>query len=314
MNPQEIFEDWYETLRQYGGFPAKGTISGALVVLEHLKENYNLEIDAHTAQGGSQIKGASGTAVRQILARFGETRAFVSEGGRTNRGLRGDVHTMLNAIGAAKLETLSAHERNRVLEGFQRFLVDRIRDFHNRQRLNIIFDPSKSTRQIIQDLLTLASETGKKGPVAQYLVGAKLQLRFSGEEIGNESYSTADMQLDRPGDFLIGNTVFHVTVALMPGVYDKCQRNLTGGYRVYLLVPDEFLEGARQNAKAIAPGQIAVESIESFVAQNVEELSEFSDRKLPKQFSRLLEIYNQRVDATEIDKSMMIEIPRQLLH
>jgi hypothetical protein len=45
-------------------------------------------------------------------------------------------------------------------------------------------------------------QSGKDGPVAQYLVGAKLALRFPTEKIGNESYSTADVQLNRPGDFL----------------------------------------------------------------------------------------------------------------
>ena len=122
----------------------------------------------------------------------------------------------------------------------------------------------------------IARETGKVGPVAQHLVGAKLQLRFPTETISNESYSTADDQLGRPGDFFVGSTVFHVTVAPMPPVFDKCIKNLEDGYRVYLLVPERELSGARYNAENKAPGKIAVESIESFVGQNIEELSFFN--------------------------------------
>ena len=98
----------------------------------------------------------------------------------------------------------------------------------------------------------------------------------------------------------------------MPGVYEKCRRNIREGFRVYLLVPDRSLVGARQNAEAMLSGQIATESIESFVAHNVEELAVFSKNKLVEGLRRLLETYNRRVDAVENDKSMLIQIPRNL--
>jgi hypothetical protein len=306
-------EAWYAGLRRYsGGFPARGSISGALVVLERLKEDFDLSIDAHTATGGSQIRGASGEAVRSILASFGETRRFVSEGGRTNRGLRGDIANMLKALASAGLDTLVVNERNVILDDLQGFLVDRVREFHGRQRLKVAYDPSKSTRQAISDLLANAREVGKGGQVAQYLVGAKLQLRFPDDKIGNESYSTADEQLGRPGDFLVGDTAFHVTVAPMPSVYDRCKQNLNDGYRTFLLVPENSTVGARQNAEATAPGQIAVESIESFVGQNIEELSTFSKNRIPNGVRRLLETYNERVDTVEADKSVLVEVPPNL--
>jgi hypothetical protein len=316
MNGEEVtkrFEEWYKGLKLYRDhFPAKGTISGALVVLERLKEDFNLDIDAHTAKGGSQVSGASGESVKRLLARFGEQRPFVSEGGRTNRGLRGDIKGMLQAIDASGLAGASAGKRALLLEKLQQFLVERVKEFHNRQRLKFPYDPSKSMRQSVRDLLIAAKETGKDGPVAQYLVGAKLQLRFPEEVIENKSYSTADVQLSRVGDFLVGTTAFHVTVSPMPAVYEKCRKNVRDGLRAYLLVPDKFLEGARQNAELASAGKISVESIESFVGQNVEELSTFSSELLPKQIFQLLQVYNQRVDDVEIDKSMLIETPPQL--
>lgn len=99
----------------------------------------------------------------------------------------------------------------------------------------------------------------------------------------------------------------------MPALYKKCKRNIEEGYRVFILVPDRCLAGARQNAEITMPGKIAVESIESFVGQNLEELSTFSKDELIDEFRRMLEIYNLRVDAVEIDKSMLIEIPRNIL-
>ena len=54
-------DNWYAGLAKYsGGMPARGTLGGALAVAEALKTNFNLDLESHTAKGGSQIKGASG--------------------------------------------------------------------------------------------------------------------------------------------------------------------------------------------------------------------------------------------------------------
>jgi hypothetical protein len=309
------FEAWYQGLpTQKGGFPARGTVGAALVVLERLKEDFDLRLQAHRAPGGqAQISGVSGAAVARILKNFGEERPFLKEGGRTNRGGPGAIKAMLEHLRKAQLENLSAEDRNAVLERLQAFLVEKVREFHGRQRLKVTYDPSKTARQSVQDLLALASETGKAGAVAQHLVGAKLQLRYPEVAVENRSFSTADEQLGRAGDYLVGDTAFHVTVAPMPAVYEKCKANLAQGLRVFLLVPEKSVVGARQNADAIAPNRIAVESIESFVGQNLEELSEFSQEKLAQGFRRLLDTYNGRVNEVEIDKSLLIEIPANLL-
>lgn len=60
-------------------------------------------------------------------------------------------------------------------------------------------------------------------------------------------------------------------------------------------------------------GRISVRSIEDFVSQNLDELFALSDGDLISGFRRLLEVYNERVDRVETDKSLLIEIPRNLL-
>ena len=80
-----------------------GTLAGALVVLERLQESCDLDINAHTAAGGVQIKGTNGRAVSKLLARYGETKPFLAEGGRTNMGLRGDIKALLNQLAKTEL-------------------------------------------------------------------------------------------------------------------------------------------------------------------------------------------------------------------
>jgi hypothetical protein len=180
------------------------------------------------------------------------------------------------------------------------------------KKIRFPFDPKLSTWQVIRNLLEIAENEGKSGAVAQHLVGAKLQLRFPEVKVSNESASTSDKPTNRSGDFAIGNTVFHVTVSPMEGVYKKCQENLEDGLKPYLIVPDEILVGTRQYADRHCKGQIAVGSLESFISQNIEEISVFAADKLKHSLVSLVKIYNERVNAVEVDKSLMIELPSNL--
>ncbi len=307
--------DWFNGLKIYKqnhNLPARGTIAAALIITEKMKDDFNLDLDHYRAQGKSQFSGVSGSAVSKILAKYGETRQYTSEGGRTNRGAAREVGDLLETIKLLEIVRLPADKRNDAINEIQKFLVEKVGEYFKRRRIEFVFDPSKTAWKTIQDILKSASDTGKEGPVAQYLIGAKLQIRFPHIGIGNESYSTADDQLGRVGDFLLHDTAFHVTVAPMNAVYEKCKRNIDIGLKVYLLVPNRSLEGARQNVELTLPDKVAVESIESFVSQNLEELSEFSRADYISGLRRLLKTYNKRVDIAELDKSMMIEIPNNL--
>jgi hypothetical protein len=310
----QAFKEWFDSLKvvKANKGPANGTLAASLVVLDRLKAAYSLDLSEHVAPRGTQIRGASGGKVTEILKSFGELRPFSKEGGRTNRGGLSEVKSLLDALGKMELDRISIDERNETLHAFQSFIVDRIKDYHNRQKIKFSFDPKLTTWQMIAQLLETAKEEGKAGPVAQHLVGAKLQLRFPDVSIQNESAFTADQQTRRQGDFFLGNTVFHVTVAPMQGVFQKCQENLADGLKVYLLVPDSKLAGARQVAEEFAGKQIAVESLESFISQNLEEASVFTTDRLAAKLSALLQIYNLRVDDVETDKSLMIELPSNL--
>jgi hypothetical protein len=307
------FHQWYAGLTLYAGLPARGTLAGALVVLERLQESCDLNINAHTAAGGVQIKGTSGRAVSELLARYGEIKPFLAEGGRTNMGLRGDMKALLNQLAKTELEKLPLDERSVVLGEFQRFLAGKVQEYPTRPGLKVKYDPTANVTASVRGWLNVARRHGKEGPVAHHLIGAVLQLRFPELTIGMESVSTADQQLGRAGDFLVGNVVVHVTVAPMQPVFDKCKRNLQNGLRVYLLVPDARISGARMVAEMNQlEHPLNIRAIEAFVADNIDELSTFSTDQLAHGFLRLLDEYNRRVELAELDKSLMIEIPANL--
>jgi hypothetical protein len=177
------------------------------------------------------------------------------------------------------------------------------------KKLILSYDHKLSTWQNVFHFLEIARKEEKEGPFVHHMVASTLKLRFPETKINNDTY---DASKAKPCDFYIGDTAFHVTVAPMPAVYEKCRSNIQEGLRVYLLVPDRSLSGARQNSALLLEGRMAVESIESFVSQNIEEISAFSKEKLPDGFRKLIEEYNKRVNETEVDKSFMIEVPRNL--
>lgn len=313
---RKSFQSWYSSLRpmkRYGGRPPKGLIAAALVVLERLRLKCELSLDAHVAEGGAQIAGLNLTSLRRILERFGESRQFPSEGGRTNRGNNRPIQLLLESLSDAGFAALSESERLPFLDEFQEFLVKSLDAYYNLERVRFDFDHSDPPRNVIADIVAAAQERNQAGPVAQHLVGAKLAIRFPDLTVGNCPYSAADEQTGRSGDFHIGNTAFHVSVAPNMGHVERCARNIKDGLSAIVLVPDSKLAAARQLLETEGlESKVVAESLESFIGQNLSELAEFAPAKFAENLANLLAEYNRRVAEVETDESLMIELPATL--
>ena len=305
-----IAQNWWESFPQRSR--SRGNIAGGLVLLENLRHNLDFEIQAHKAPGSDQLKNATRANVQKILARFGEERVLLQEGGRTNRGLMKNLTSLLEALSSSSIGDISPQNIDAELINMQRFLVEKARERFNAEKLSFEYRKDMTSRELIGLILESARKRRKSGEVAEYLVGAKLALRFSRYEIRNSAASAADVQTEENGDFQINDCVFHVTMSPNTGHYDKCQRNLADGLRVFLLVPDSILAGARQNMQLATAGRASVEAIESFVSQNIEELSDFEGQKVPYNMRRLLETYNERIAKVETDLSIQVMIPHAM--
>lgn len=313
-----IFQEWYDSLRRrkngkLNSFPTQGALCVALVILEHLKENFNLDIDAHMAKSGTQITGLSAGVGQALLKRYGENRLFSSEWGRTSRGSKKYGESVLEFVSKLDMGKDSKENRNKILDNVQRKIAQIISEYLNQDHIKFEYDSRKSARQLIKEIMKVAKDSKKDAYVAQYLIGAKLQLRFPRENISNESLTTSDLQSGRKGDFLLGDTVFHITLNPTEALMKKCISNIRESYKVFLIVSDEAVDAARFMAeKNTILDLIAIESIESFVSQNLEELSKFERKEFVHKFVELISLYNQRVDETEKNKSVMIDIPENL--
>ena len=313
---------WYECKRANKGGMNTNVMTIGLMLTDHMAEAFPLTETHYLTKAGGQVKDLGGPRIRAILARHNEKRPFTSEGGRTSRGTiplaRELAHVLNSSSGAIVYRGSDARLQAKVRHLLQGWFVDRVRaDFFDRQRIAADeLDPSKPSRRAVAELLKAARQRGgyAAGAVAQHLVGAKLSLRFPELEITNESYSTADKQTERPGDFLVGDTAIHVTVSpgdkLMSG---RCKDNLVNSFRPLVLVPEDRVEAARQLAAIAEIGdRVAVSSVEEFVGTNIEEIAAFAAPEIRSGLRALLLRYNERVKAVEPDPSLQIEIPGNL--
>lgn len=310
---------WYESQRKSNGSMDTNTMTVGLILGDHLKRSFPL--DRATYFTGTQVRGLSGKRISQILAEHGDPRRFTAEGGRTSRGTLAKADDLAEIINEAALaagyKTLSQDEKASVIHALQGWFVAKIQeDYFGRQRVNAEINPNQpvsiSVSNILEEAISRGGHVG--GAVAQHLVGAKLALRFPDCEVGNDSYSTADQQTARPGDFSIGNTAFHVTMSPSERLLShRCKDNVAQGYRPVILVPENRVIAALQLAdNADMIGQVSVIAIETFVGLNVEEMAYFTSDGVRKGIRGLLEKYNERVAISEPDPSLRIEIPEML--
>lgn len=328
MTPKKIadlfLEDltaWYEGKTSARGEINTNVMAVGMVMIDHMAKAFPLAASTYTSAQQGQVKELGGRKVREILARYGETRVFRSEGGRTSRGslpLAQEFASLLNGSQAAEpYKNANTSDQELVRWCIQGWIVALLREqYFNRQRIAADLDHRRPMKFAVDALLQAARARGgtTAGAVAQHLVGAKLSLRFPDQSISNESYTTADQQTDRPGDFLVGDTAIHVTMS--PGenlISNRSKANLQAGFRPLILVPEDRAAVARQSVDiAHLGGRVAVVSIEDFVGTNVEEIATYTDQGIRTGLKDLLLRYNERVEHVESDPSLQIAIPGNL--
>ncbi|MEV6096216.1 DUF4928 family protein [Nocardia sp. NPDC051981] len=315
----DAIEPWYEGNRNAKGKVDSNVMCAGLYISDYLAAAFPLTPAVYKAD--TQVKGASGAKAKELLADHGETRKFTSEGGRTSRKtivLAEQLADTINSAGAAaEVNALGPSERHALAWILQEWFVDRVRDdYFGRQKISADIDPSWSIRTIVANLIAAGRERGGNtaGAIVQHLVGAKLQIRFPDEKINVESYTTADQQTGRAGDYQIGHTAIHVTMSPSSQVFQgRCKDNIHHGFRPRVLVPKDELRRAEIYAEdAGIANKVAIQSIEDFVGTNIEEVAGFRQDHVRAELRRLLELYNARIEKAESDHSLKVQIPENL--
>ncbi|KIQ62870.1 hypothetical protein TR51_28645 [Kitasatospora griseola] len=317
-------EPWYEGKRGKKGGVYANVMSTGLYMTEFLAAAFPLEEEFYAP--GSQLRNASGGKAKAILAEHGETRKYHSEGARTSRGTidhaRGLAAVINSAGTAAGLGAFDVAERVSLAFLLQQWFVERVReDYFEKKKITAELNPDWSIRAVVASLLQAGRERpgNAAGALAQHLVGAKLKIRFDGTDveidgINDESYTTADQQTGRAGDYQLNDTAIHVTMSPTLELFtSRCQDNLNNHFRPRVLVPSDQLARATTYAQDAGIDKlVAIQSIEDFIGTNIEETAGFSQAKVKQRLKELVELYNERIEAAEVDMSLKIEVPDNL--
>lgn len=313
-------ESWIDVRRKADGSVDPGVLGTGIAVTSILRTAFPLT--ESVVATSSQIRRQTGAAVQRVLQKFDESRRFLSEGGRTSRGSRDagvQLAVLLTQAGVASgFSELDEADRTRAIDLLQESLVEHITiEYLDRQRLAAdAIDPSLPARAAVAAIMQAAVERGgtAAGAVAQHLVGAKLSLRFPNEQIGRDSYTTADQQTARAGDFQVGDTAFHVTMSPTEQLFHvRCSQNIRDGFRPVVVVPESKMAGAHQLAELAELGdRVDVLGLEAFVGLNIEEMATFRAADVRAGLRALLEAFNERISTIESNIALQIEIPSNL--
>lgn len=279
--------------------------------LTRLASERGLPIDPETLRTDKegQVKGLGKGRVQNILQAYGITRVLAEEGGRTSRGSLGnasDYAIFLNALHKEGIDDLPAIEK---------WWVARVQDYFNSKPFTLKFDPSKSLRSIVSELLAQAAKRQKDNPgttyagtVLQHLVGAKLDLILpEGRRVTHYGANVADSSTSRPGDFVLDNVAIHVTTAPSEALIRKCKNNIEAGLHPIIITVAESRAGVESIAKVFdIDGRIDVIEAEQFIATNIWEWSKFENSNHRSEVMRLISRYNEIIDISETDLSLKI--------
>ena len=201
------------------------------------------------------------------------------------------------------------------LEAIEAWWVERVRDYFAAKPFKLRYDTSKSLRAIVRNLLDQAWARQAENPgtmylgtVLQHLVGAKLALVFPDMDLAHHGVSVADEPTARAGDFIINDVAIHVTSAPGELLIDKCAQNLSSGTTPLIITLKERAVVAEALAEMRGIGErVEIFDAEQFLATNLHELSRFSVSQRRITIDKLVQKYNQIVDACETDPSLRIQ-------
>lgn len=306
LQAQHILDDWLLSCTRANKL-SRNTIAVGVVVLDHLRQKSPVLRDEVLSSGGEIVGTRS--RLHEILKSYGVTQPEKYLKEVTTRQAHPDGKRLFEMFGYGELfSDISTESRNTILLELISQFINEINKWFDRQALKIVFERTHSPTEWIHRILE-AARNKSGGVVEQHLVGAKLQTRHAKAEISNFPGHAGDVQTGRPGDFLVGNTVYHVTTAPSPQVIRKCRTNVESGLYPILLVPDEMVSKAKSFAEyAGIEKRISVIAIEDFIALNLVEMANDSASQFFDVLIQIIEIYNMRLEEVETDMSLKIEV------
>ena len=290
----------------------------ALALLESVRENASLQLDDHRASAGSSGLRSHETFGNKAHERLGLLPLNKNHGRRSSH-LQEWGQRLLDTLKEAGLMGTSDPTQGKVLDEAQEAIGTILKRIAEQDPIRV-HSRGRSSEFVIGDILEQAADKGRIGDCAQYLVGAKLLLRFPDLEAQlpvmgankGDRKSFSD-EAPRKADFELNDSAIEVAAGLpdakhieqVVSILDDTETEvwLLTRHRHVSLWTQWVEESAGQDRR-----RVIVNSIEAFVGQNLTELGTFSNAGKSDQLRTLLEIYNTRWIAAIGTPGIAIEL------
>lgn len=288
---------------------SKGALSVVLVITRLSKQfEFPLSDNDFITEKEGQVKGLGKSAVQNILNSYGIIKVLAEEGGRTSRGSMG--------LMKAYIEFLNSNFKKTNLDDIEAWWIEQVKQFFLGKPYKLSVDKSKSISHSVKMLIKQAETRQKEntgtmyvGAIIQHLVGAKLKVALHNDNIQCFGFSVADEMNSRSGDFLIGESVIHVTNTPQEALIRKCQRNIEASYRPIIITSENgCVIGKSLLDTYDLHDRVEIYEIAQFISINVNEIGLFNSATSKTTLEEIIVKYNEIVEENETDPSLKIEI------
>lgn len=289
------FTEWLDAHMKKGGTDVPARLVTLLGLLERLLVTPFLDIDKHNAKSGQQLIEHNGF-VDSALAKFG-VLSPVSENGRRSNNLHAWEKPLFAWLAKAGFRENAGKVNEWLLLGAQELTVRRLSVINEDKPLVARYSIGTAVA-VVEDILDQAQQKKRAKDVAEYLVGAKLEIRFGEGIVHPKNVNTPS--LGQLADFRIGGTAIEVTTVERA---DKSHLDQIGeilhntGLDVWLLTRKRDREKWQNAIEALFGEQakrVAVADIETFVGQNTAEIGKFDPNATRATLAAMFERYANR--------------------
>lgn len=268
-----------------------GRLQAALTLLERLRSDPSADLSNHTVKGGASVVSHESLAT-SAMARYNLSPVNKNSGRRSSN---------LPAWGQPLLDLLVPGKQGKIdaglLETFQAHIAEHLRVISETDPFEVRLE-GRTAEQVIADVLNQADQRDKAGAVAQYLVGAKLNLRFPTQVVPIRQFNQRDED-ERRADFQVQDTAIEVALGPPDDKHIEQVRTILeqASCEVWLLVRAHRINGWKdeldKEIQSSLRQRLALTSVEAFVGQNITELGGFSAAGRTGQLRALFDLYNQ---------------------
>ena len=301
MNDQ--FEEYYKSLKSR----SKGVLSIHVILTDEFQKSGlpSSHVKLLTPNGG-QVSCLSGSRLASILNKHGIKRKLASEGGRTSRGSIENARRYLSFL--SSLETCNLNDA-------MLFWIGKVIDHFNSKPFQLNLSTHQTFEAAFEDLFNQARARQKENPGTQYigallqhLTGAKIET-MTGLALSHNSFTTADEQTGRHGDFDVGTSAIHVTASATEALILKCVENIKSGADPVIVTLRSQLGAVTTLAENHGiSDRLSILGISQFLTSNFLEKGHFDKVKAKVAMKEAVVRYNELIEEFETDLSMKIKI------